>query len=236
MNKENLKLRENYGFDDLKKIMEILISEDGCPWDKIQTHETLKPYIIEECYEVIDAINKKNVSNLCEELGDVLLQVVFHSIIGEKNGEFSLNEVIDGISKKMIYRHPNVFSDGKAKTAEDVLIDWEKLKQKEKGYKSPLEAMKNIPEALPALIRAEKVLKKAHGAEENFSPEKAIDALKETVNSITVENIQNSGDSANIIGEILLLIVNISKILKINPEFALTNATEKFINKFECNA
>lgn len=232
-----IKTKDKYGFDDFKKIMEILISDNGCPWDKIQTHETLKPYLIEECYEVIDAVNKKNSESLCEELGDVLLQVMFHSIIGEKNGEFSLDDVIDGVSKKMIYRHPNIFSDTKAQTAEDVVTNWEKLKQKEKGYKNPTEALKSIPDCLPALIRAQKVIKKASDSmKDDSSVGKAIEKLKDAVNRITVENIQKPDNKDELIGEILLIAVNISEILKINSEFALTNAVEKFINKFEYNA
>ncbi len=225
--------KETYSFEDFKKIMEILTGENGCPWDKIQTHETLKQYLIEECYEVIEAIDKKDDKNFCEELGDVLLQVVFHSIIAEGEKRFSLSDVIDGVSKKMIYRHPHIFSDTSAETPEKVLQNWEELKRKEKGYKTPSETLKSIPKNLPALMRAEKVLKKAETSENDLSLTEILDELKSVLNNIDTMSIDDNKYCECIIGEILIKTVKISNFLKINSEFALTNAVEKFINKFE---
>lgn len=224
--------KENYSFEDLIKIISILTGENGCPWDKIQTHETLKRYLIEECYEVLDAIDKKDCKNLCEELGDVLLQVVLHSAIAKKQSEFNISDVIDGISKKMIYRHPHIFSDASAKTAEDVLMTWEDLKKKEKGYKDKTDSLKSIPKNLPALMRAEKVLKKSD--DKNYTTKKSLDELNNLINKlneIDTKSLYDDDDISCIIGDILFNTVNISKKFKINPEFALTNSTETFINK-----
>jgi len=226
--------KEKYNFYDFKKIMETLTGENGCPWDKIQTHETLKRYLIEECYEVIDAIEKDDKTNLCEELGDVLLQVFFHSVIAEKNTEFSLDDVVNGICEKMIFRHPHIFSNAQAETSDDVLLNWEEIKKKEKGYKNITDVLKSIPKTFPSLMRAEKVLKKASNNNfEQLSFEHTILKIKNTLKSFNSNNSYDNSTNEAVIGELLLLIVNISIFLKINPEFALTNATEKFINRFE---
>ena len=121
-------------FDKLADIMRLLVSENGCPWDSVQTHESLKPCMLEEAYEVIDAIDKGDRDNLKEELGDVLLQAVIHSVNAEKNGEFTLEDVINGISDKMIYRHPHIFGNEKAENAEGLILKWEDIKKREKGY------------------------------------------------------------------------------------------------------
>ncbi len=229
-----MKKKEKYSFSDFKDIMETLTDENGCPWDKIQTHETLKRYLIEECYEVIDAIEKNDKTNLREELGDVLLQVFFHSVIAEKNGEFSLNDVVNGICEKMISRHPHIFSDAQAETSDDVLLNWEEIKKKEKGYRTKTDALKSVPKTFPSLMRAEKVLKKASDSNPNqLAFENTVLKIKNILNSFSSDNLCDYNTNYSIIGELLLLTVNISVFLKINPEFALTNATEKFINRFE---
>ena len=126
--------KKQYPFSDFVNIMERLTAPDGCPWDRVQTHESLKRYMIEECYEAVDAINNKDSGNLCEELGDVMLQVVFHSIIAKNEGRFDINDVISGISDKMINRHRHIFGDVTANTPEEVLKSWEEIKKEEKGY------------------------------------------------------------------------------------------------------
>lgn len=231
--KKTIEDKETYDFGDFKKILEILTGENGCPWDKVQTHETLRQYLIEECYEVLDAINKKDNENLKEELGDVLLQVVFHSVIAEKDGEFSLSGVIDGVAKKMIYRHPHIFSDAAAESPEEVLDNWEELKKKEKGYKTRTETLKNIPKSLPALTRAQKVLKKAETNDRLSSLPQILNELKDIFDNINTDSLSDNEYCECIIGDILIKTVKISNFLKINSEFALTNAVEKFINKFE---
>lgn len=134
-----------YNINNLKEVMKKLLSENGCNWDRAQTHETLKKYLIEECYEAVEAINNNDMDNLCEELGDILFQVVFHSELAEKEGHFNLDNVINDVSAKMIYRHPHVFSDTKSDSNEDIIKNWDKLKEKEKGYKDANDVLNSIP-------------------------------------------------------------------------------------------
>lgn len=227
-------MKKNYSFEDFIEIMKRLTSENGCPWDKVQTHESLRRYLIEESYEAIDAIDRNDKENLCEELGDVLLQVIFHSIIAEKNSDFDINDVISTVSEKMIRRHPHVFADKDAETADEVLTNWEEIKKKEKGYSDVTDTLKSIPKSLPALMRAEKVQSKAvkNGFEiENIDIE--IDRIEKELAELKKEITVNNSRQMEQIGNLLFSVVNISRILKINPEFALTNAAEKFINRFE---
>lgn len=226
--------KEKYDFDDFKKVMDMLLSENGCPWDKAQTHKSLERYLIEECYEVIDAIENGDCENLCEELGDVLLQVVFHSCIAEKYGEFSFDDIVDGICRKMIRRHSHIFADDFADTAEDVAANWEEIKKKEKGYSSYTEVLRNIPKFMPALMRAEKIQKKASETGfdfENFDG--AFEKIREEADELLQAKNGINGSVLEEYGDLLFSVVNISRFLKLNPEFALTNASEKFINRFE---
>lgn len=227
--------KEKFDFDDFVKIMERLVAPDGCPWDRVQTHESLKRYMIEECYEAVEAINNRDSVNLCEELGDVLLQVVFHSLLGEKENEFTLDDVVDGVSKKMINRHRHIFGNTEAETPEDVLKSWDEIKKEEKGYKNNTEQLRSVPVAFPALLRADKVCGKVEKltGEELFQGdlyEKLIEEIRELQRAEKDVNLQKMDK----IGKILLIIANISRKNKINPEFALTNALETYINKFEC--
>lgn len=145
--------------DDLVEIMKYL--RVGCPWDKEQTHESIRVCFIEEVYEVCDAIDKKDPDLMCEELGDVLLQVVFHAQMAEEEGEFALSDAIDGICRKLIIRHPHVFGDVKADTSGQVLVNWDKIKQETKGQKSVSDTLRDVPKALPGLMRAQKIAKRA---------------------------------------------------------------------------
>lgn len=222
-------------FNDLLTVMEVLRAEDGCPWDKEQTHETLKRYLIEEAYEVIEAIDEDNMENLCEELGDVLLQVVFHSQIAKEFGEFDIREVIHGIANKMIQRHPHVFGDESCNTSQEVLINWEEIKRKEKNIESHTNNLKAIPKVLPALIRSYKVQEKA--AKVGFDWDKVEDAilkiheeLKEFLDALSEGKGEHIYEE---LGDLLFSVVNVARFLDINPEFALTNTTEKFITRFE---
>lgn len=227
--------KKQYTFSDFVNIMERLTAPDGCPWDRVQTHESLKRYMIEECYEAVDAINNKDSGNLCEELGDVMLQVVFHSIIAKNEGRFDINDVISGISDKMINRHRHIFGDVTADTPEEVLKSWEEIKKEEKGYESETAQLKSIPKSLPALMRCEKVLGKAEKLrgggldmeDLHLKAEEALEELKGCKNMSEEEKMDK-------IGKILFLITNISRKNEINPEFALTNAVETYINRFEC--
>ena len=153
-----------YTFTEFMDIIRKLRSEDGCPWDREQTHSSLKPCLMEECYETIEAIDRGDMDNLCEELGDLLLQVALHSVIAEEGKEFTIDEVITKVSEKMIRRHPHVFGDVIVNGSEDVLNNWDKIKEKEKAEKGPAEDILSIPKAFPAILRTQKVLKKTVNA------------------------------------------------------------------------
>lgn len=231
--------KANTALADLVAIIAALRAENGCPWDKVQTHESLRQDMLEETYEAIEAINKGDMQNLCEELGDVLMQVVFHAQIEAEKGDaaaFTLEDVIRGICEKMIYRHPHVFGTGevKADTPEEVLQNWEVLKKQEKQTKTQTEAMRAVPEALPALLRAQKVQKKAANVGFDFyesggAMEKVMEECREFQEAVRLDD----GTAEEEFGDILFALVNVSRFFKINPEFALTKATKKFINRFE---
>ena len=227
---------KKYTLDDLVQVIRILRGENGCPWDRVQTHESIRQDMLEEAYEAADAIDKGNMENLCEELGDVLMQVVFHAEIEAEKGGFTIEDVIRGICEKMVYRQPHVFGNGEvqADTAEQVLVNWEELKKKEKHTETQTEVMKNVPDALSALIRARKVQKKAADVGFDFPDalgaiQKVYEEIQELEESVKLEN----GTEEEEFGDILFALVNISRFLKINPEFALTKAIKKFINRFE---
>lgn len=152
--------KENYSFDDLLEIIKMLRGENGCEWDKAQTHDSLLRYLVEEAYEFIEAAREKDAAKMADELGDVLLQVTLHARIGEEENAFSMQDVINAVSRKMVYRHPHVFSDAKADSVEQVLSNWEELKKKEKGMKTQKEVFSEVSKGLPALLRAQKILEK----------------------------------------------------------------------------
>ena len=218
----------------LLDIMETLRSEYGCPWDREQDHNSLKQNLIEEAYEVLDAIDRKSMLDLEEELGDLLLQVVFHSQIAKEDGYFSFNDVIRGICDKLVYRHPHIFSNVKVNETEEVLTNWEKLKKVEKGMESQTEVLKAIPVSLPSLMRAFKVQKKAADVGFDFKEmEDVIKKVKEEWNELM--EVYSGSDEERIIeevGDLLFSIVNIARFLKIQPELALGQSIEKFINRF----
>jgi len=151
--------KERYTVDDLLEIMKFL--RIGCPWDREQTHETIRQCFIEEVYEVCDAIDKKDPELMCEELGDVLLQVVFHAQMAEEKGEFTFSDSVDGICRKLVLRHPHVFGETEADTVGKVLNNWDKIKQDSKGQKTVKDTLVDVPLALPALMRAQKIAKRA---------------------------------------------------------------------------
>ena len=174
-----------YSAKQLLEIMEALRSPDGCPWDREQTHQSIRNDAIEEIYEVADAIDSSDKDALCEELGDVLLQVVFHAQIARENGDFTFEDVVDGICKKLVLRHPHVFAEEHIETSSDVLDRWDAIKKQEKRQETATETLKSVPKAFPALMRAAKVQKRAGKAGvvlenpiENGELEKAVDLLK----------------------------------------------------------
>jgi tetrapyrrole methylase family protein/MazG family protein len=235
-------------FDNFVKVVRKLRAPNGCPWDRVQTHATLKPYMVEEVYEALEAIDAKDHKKLAEELGDILLHVVMHAEMGREEKKFNIDDVIDSISAKMIRRHPHVFARSKVKSVEEVWKKWEEIKDKEKSakgekYESILES---VPHALPALYRADKVQRRAArvgfdwnniaGAWDKVDEEEReilklmgrskYQAAKPKVNPRTLKKIKEE------IGDLLFAIVNVSRKLDIDAEEILQNATSKFMRRF----
>ena len=230
----DFEFKETYTFQDLLTIMAILRAPGGCPWDREQDHASIKRSLIEETYEVIEAINKDDKVLLQEELGDVLLQVVFHAQIEREAGVFDMDDVCDGICKKLIERHPHVFGDVKVSGTDDVLDNWDTIKRKSKQQKTQGDAMQNVPRELPALMRAEKIQKKAKKAGFDWDDVSgAYDALDSEIGELKAA--AQSGDSAAAaeeLGDVLFSVVNVARFLKIDPEQALTAATDKFMQRY----
>ncbi len=225
--------KEEYGFDDLVVVVEVLRSEIGCPWDREQDHKSIRKDFIEETYEVIEAIDTENPELLREELGDVMLQVVFHARIEQEKGSFNIDDVANDICKKLIHRHPHVFGDVVANTTDKVLSNWEKIKSDEKQRRTLTDKLRAIPPMLPALMRAEKVGKKAKCFDfEN--KEQVLDKLDEEI--AEVKMAIESGNAQNIeeeIGDLLLTVTSLCRKVGVDSEVALSKATEKFIDRFE---
>ena len=223
--------KEKYDFTDLCRVMEILRGEDGCPWDREQTHESIRKNFIEETYEVVEAIDTKDAHLLCEELGDVLLQVVFHTEMEREAGHFTIDDVTDGIVKKLIYRHPHIFADTAAETADKVLENWDALKAKEKHRDTVTSSMRAVPRPLPALMRADKVGKRA--AKVGFDFATAADAAEKIAEETSEVLTATDATRAEEVGDLLFAAVNVARKCGVDPERALSDATDKFINRFE---
>ncbi|NGU65183.1 nucleoside triphosphate pyrophosphohydrolase [Clostridium perfringens] len=221
-------------FQDLLDIIETLRNPGGCPWDREQTHESLKSALLEECYEVIDAIENEDEDALIEELGDVLLQVVFHASIGREDGYFDIMDVIGGISNKMINRHPHVFGNEEANTSEQVLVNWDEIKKEEKGIKTLTEEMQNIAKSLPATTRAYKVQKKAKKVGFDWDDVNcAMDKVKEELNEIKeVYNCEDKSIIEGEVGDLLFACINVARFLEVDGELALDKTIKKFIKRF----
>lgn len=232
---ESFRFKDKYNAYDLVEIMRILRAPGGCPWDREQDHQSIKKNFIEETYEVIEAINKDDKELLCEELGDVMMQVVFHAQIETEQGGFDFDDVCDGVCKKLIVRHPHVFADESAETSDDVLVKWDEIKKKTKNQKTQTSVMKSIPRELPALMRAEKVQKKAkkvgfdwddmNGAFDKLAEETA--ELKEAIATADKDKILDE------LGDLIFSAVNVARFVDTDPEEALTHTTDKFIDRFE---
>lgn len=221
-------------FYDLIQVIEALRSENGCPWDIEQTHNSIKNQILEESYEVVEAIENDDIDGLIEELGDVLLHIVFHSVIGKEDGYFNINDVIQSITEKMIYRHPHVFGDEHKNSSEEVLTSWEELKIKEKKFETLTEEIEAIAKTLPSLIRTNKVQKKA--SKVGFDFDSIIEASKKVEEELKeVLDVYKSNNREKIleeVGDLLFACVNVSRLLNIDGEEALSSATKKFIKRF----
>lgn len=231
---------KKYTYEDLLEIIKTLRSENGCPWDRVQTHESLKPCMTEEAAELLAAIRiyeqTKDPDNMIEELGDVLLQVVMHAQIASEEGIFTMADVVDAVSRKMVRRHPHVFGTGSADTPEEVLTNWEEIKKEEKQgkdwAKSPLH---EIPRELPALARAAKVLKKADKYyEKGSSYEEDTDALQESVNALRACRPEEySKELERIVTDMLMRLSDIARIGKISHEQSLQDRVDDLIEKYE---
>lgn len=222
-----------YGFDDLLDIVARLRGENGCPWDKEQDYISMKRFVIEEAYEVAEAAGESDKHALADELGDLLLQVVLYSQIGKELGDFTIDTVLDCVCSKMISRHPHVFGDAKAENSDEVLKIWAEVKKKEKGQKTRTEAMQGISKSLPALLRACKVQEAASKAGFDWDDiSGAFSKLEEECSELKAE-IGNRERFEEEFGDLLFAAVNVSRFAKIQPETALSAATEKFIRRFE---
>lgn len=226
--------KNHYSISDLIDIVRLLRSEGGCPWDREQTHESIRSDFIEETCEVIEAIDLKDTELLKEELGDVLLQVVFHTRIEEENGSFDFDEVCDGICKKLIVRHPHVFGEVKADNTEQVLKNWDAIKMQTKGQETYTDTLTSVAKSLPALMRAQKVGKRAMRAGMDFrNAEDAIACIQNE--KAELDAAVAEGDAKHIedeLGDLLFSCVNAARHLGVDAEQALKNSTEKFIKRF----
>lgn len=230
----DFKQKERYNIYDLVEIIRILRGENGCPWDREQDHKSIRKNFIEETYEVIEAIDTDDKELLKEELGDVLMQVVFHSAMEEEINSFNFDDVANGVCQKLINRHPHVFSDVEVNNSEEVLKNWEKIKQKEKKQTKVYQTLQQVSKSLPALMRAEKVQQRAKRVGFDFKDanqclqklNEEIEEFKEVMHSDKLDNIHEE------LGDILFTFVNIARFFGGDSEKLLTNSIEKFITRF----
>lgn len=226
--------KEKYNIDDLLEIMALLRSENGCPWDKVQTHESIRTDLIEEAYEVCEGIDNNSPEMLREELGDLLLQIVFHAQIERENGCFTFDDVCNDICQKLVYRHPHVFGDIKVNGSDDVLRNWDQLKKESKHQDTFADTLESVPKNFPALLRAEKICKRTSRAGLAVNDaEQCVSMIKELLDQLDIsENEDVNPQNNHIMERILLTICNLDRILKIDGEKALTYSTNKFIMMF----
>lgn len=224
--------KAQYTVEDLRRIVALLRAPGGCPWDGAQTHKSIRRNFIEEAYEVAEAIDEQSPAHLKEELGDVLLQVVFHASLEEDAGRFDLDDVADGICKKLIFRHPHVFGTAAADTSEEVLVNWEALKRQEKGQQTTADAMDAVARSLPALWRADKLQSKAAKAGFEFADVSgALDKLDEETRELR-EAVERGTNFSEELGDVLFAAVKAGRFLNVDPEDALNATCEKFIARF----
>lgn len=226
--------KEKYGLEDFIRLIDVLRGPGGCPWDIKQTHESLKHNVVEEAWEVVDAINEGSEAHLREELGDLLMQVIFHASIAKEHGGFTLDDISDEAVKKLVHRHPHVFGSVKADTPDEVLTNWDAIKRADRGQQSAASAMDGIPRGLPGLMRSEKIQSKAakygfdwpdvSGAMDKLREETA--ELQEGIDAGDIENIKEE------IGDALFSVVNVARFYKLDTEECMHAACEKFIRRF----
>ena len=228
-------MKEEPSFNKLVEIVGRLRSEGGCPWDRAQTHDSVKPYLIEEAFEVIEALESMNDSDLCEELGDVLLHVVFHARIAEERRAFDISDVIETITDKIVERHPHVFGNGTAKTAEEVLVEWERIKLSEKKTKKGRSSLLDgLPLDMPALLVAQRIQEKAARIGFDWPDGKSVwEKVREEYREL--DEAIESGDRVKIeneFGDFLFALTNMARFLELSSEMALRNSINKFRRRF----
>lgn len=228
----DFELKGNYNIDDLLQIMKILRSDNGCPWDKVQTHSSIRKNFIEETYEVCEAIDNNDIDLLKEELGDVLLQVVFHSQIEQEENTFDFADVVNGICNKLITRHPHVFSTTKVDNVGEVLDNWNLIKTKSKGQTTASQTLASVPKQLPALMRCDKVQGRAKKANSLFGIigledlKSELEELEQAIKNNDIENI------AEEIGDCIYACVGVARLYNMDSEELLNVSTDKFIGRF----
>lgn len=224
--------KDRYDIHDFREIMAILRADDGCPWDRVQTHESIRRNMIEEAYEAVAAINHGDMANLCEELGDLQMQVLFHARMEEEQGGFTFDDVCDEACKKLIRRHPHVFGSASASTPEEVLDTWDAVKQREKQQKTTGRAMADVADALPALWRAEKIQNKAHKAGFDWPDWRGARAkITEELRELD-EAIEAGQGTEEELGDVLAAVVNLARFLQVDPEKALGGSCDRFVERY----
>ena len=231
--------KSRYGWEDFLEIMRLLRSPGGCPWDAEQTHQSIRRNFLEETYEVLDALDRDDPHAMCEELGDVLMQVVFHAQIEKELGRFTMDDVVNEIAQKMVFRHPHVFGGSmQADTSEQVLVNWEVLKRREKDQRSTADAIEAIPHTLPALWRAEKTQSKAAKAGFDWDGTMgALEKLEEEVRELraaleTGKAVDDPHGIREEVGDTLFMAAKVSQSFQVDPEDALHRACDKFDARF----
>ncbi len=230
--REYLTGKDSYGFDDLLLIVRMLRSPRGCPWDREQTHSSIRADLLEETYELAEAIDLDSTELLREETGDVLLQTVLHSQISSEEGRYDMNDVVNELCNKLIIRHPHVFGTATAEGSGEALANWDAVKSATKGRKTVSDKMRSVARTLPALMRADAVGAKSKKASFDFnSPEEAAAKVKEELGEV-MSAVAQGGNVEEEIGDLLFSAVNLARVAGVEPEEALTRATDKFIDRF----
>ena len=230
--------KDRYGWEDFLEVMRLLRSEEGCPWDRVQTHDSIRRNFLEETYEALDALDRDNAADMREELGDVLMQVAFHAQIEAERGRFTMEDVVDAVTRKLLYRHPHVFESAEASGGEEALANWEARKRQEKGHASTADAIEAVPHTLPALWRAEKIQKKAAKAGFDWdNASHAQDKLEEEVRELR-EALERGGSTdaphgvREETGDALFIAASVARMNGVDPEDALHRACDKFEGRF----
>lgn len=231
---EKFKIKEKYDINDLIRLVRVLRDPaDGCPWDKVQTHESIRKNLIEETYEAADAIDKKDKTLLCEELGDVMLQVALHSEIERQSGGFDIDDVATGICEKLVLRHPHIFSDVVANDSDTVLTNWEAIKRTEKSQKTGTDSVRDVPLALPALARSQKVQKRAGYVGFDYpNVQMAVDSMHSETDELS-EALRDGTNVEEELGDLLFSAVNVARLSGLDAEQSLDRACNKFVKRFE---